>query len=162
MTAVYEYFRQLAARLIGNTLEADRAYVMEGRLAALAAREKLATVRALVLHLQEQPVGPLHWEAVEAVTNKETLFFRDEGLFNTLQTEVVQNLVELRRSTRSLRIWSAACSSGQEPYSLVMMLVETWPEIRDWDVRVLASDVSTEALERARTGLYSEFEVACP
>ncbi len=101
----------------------------------------------------------LKQKVVEAMTTNETSFFRDRNPFECLRNSVLPELLPRRAADRSLRIWSAACSTGQEPYSIAMLLREHFPELRDWRVQITASDLSTECLERARQGRYGQLEV---
>ena len=101
----------------------------------------------------------LHRKVVEAMTTNETSFFRDFHPFEVLRKTLIPELIRRRSRQRRLNIWCAACSSGQEPYSLAMLIHEHFPELATWQVRILASDLSTEMVERARLGRYSQFEV---
>ena len=94
---------------------------------------------------------------VNALTVGETYFFRDAGQFNAMITQVLPEIIERRRFVRTLRIWSAGCASGEEPYSLAMALVDLMPDLKDWTVTILGSDVNTQNLERARKGVYTEW-----
>ncbi len=97
---------------------------------------------------------------VEAMTINETSFFRDGSPFTRMGQDLIPRLIQARRSQRRLRFWSAACSSGQEAYSLAMLLTEQFPELQDWDVRIFGTDLSQVMIERARAGVYSDLEVA--
>src|SRR6266542_1994688 len=106
----------------------------------------MTTVTDLVAKLRGLRDGPLHTQVVEAITTNETLFFRDPPLWETLRQEILPELIERRRTERRLHLWSAACSSGQEPYSLAMLLTEHFPALAGWEVRILATDLSTAML----------------
>lgn len=101
----------------------------------------------------------LHRAVAEAMTVNETSFFRDRTTFDMLRDRILPDLIDRRRSSRRLRIWSAACSTGQEAYSLAMLLWEHLPEIMDWDLQILGTDISWRVLEYARKGRYSRLEV---
>jgi len=98
-------------------------------------------------------------DIVEAMTTNESFFFRDIKPFDQFKTFVLPQLLRVRAATRSLRIWSAACSSGQEPYSLAMILTEMRAQLAGWRIEIVATDLSTEILDKAQAGLYTQFEV---
>jgi chemotaxis protein methyltransferase CheR len=114
----------------------------------------------LVLRLRGRKNEKLLSEVVEAMTINETFFFRDGQPFEVLRQVVLPELLECRAQTRSLNLWSAACSSGQEPYSLAILVRHYFPALLGWRIRLIASDLSTAMLERARQGLYSALEVS--
>ena len=143
----------------GIALEAGKEYLVEARLSTLARHEGLGTVGAVVQQVRARPAGPLTQKVVEAMTTNETLWFRDARPFNALERDVLPALIRARSATRALSIWSAAASTGQEAYSIAILLRERFPEIAGWQVRILGSDISTEVLDRARDGRYSQLEV---
>jgi chemotaxis protein methyltransferase CheR len=119
----------------------------------------LATVSELIARVRIDPANSLADRVVEAMTINETSFFRDLHPFECLRKVMIPELVRRRASQRRLRIWSAACSSGQEPYSVAMHFIEHFPELASWDIEILASDLSTEMVERTRAGRYTQLEV---
>ena len=125
----------------------------------LARGEGLASINLLVERLQAEPFHGLHRRAVEAMTTNETSFFRDFNPFEAIKKYVLPDLIARRSAERSLSIWCAASSSGQEPYSLSMLIRESFPQLVTWKVHILATDLSTEILARAREGRYSQLEV---
>jgi chemotaxis protein methyltransferase CheR len=129
------------------------------RRLVLARREGLASAQDVIDRLRAAPAGPLQRKVIEAMTTTETLFFRDTKPYEALRNTIVPELARLRAGERRLQIWSSACSSGQEPYSIAMVMREHFPALAAWSVRVLATDISTEMLARARTGRYSQLEV---
>lgn len=156
----YAYLQRLMLQRTGIVLESGKEYLVEARLHAVAQREGCASVAALLEALETEEIpGPLHRKVVEAMLNGETSFFRDHYPFEALRTVLLPELMARRASTRTLQFWSAATSSGQEAYSLAMMLLEAAPVLQDWDVRILATDVSEAMLERARSGVYRQIEV---
>ena len=156
----FEYVRALVREHTGIALDMSKIYLVNARLLPVARDAGLPSVATLIRGLRSRPYGDLHVRAVEAIVTTETSFFRDFFPFDALQREIVPGILEARRGgLRSLTIWSAGCSSGQEPYSVAMMLSEHFPELASWTVRVLASDVSRSVLERARTGAFSTVEV---
>jgi chemotaxis protein methyltransferase CheR len=162
MTALTEsdlaYVRDLIHTSAALVLEPGKAYLVESRLGPIARGEQV-TIPGLVQRLRREPYGALHHQVVEAMTTNETSWFRDLHPFEALRTTVVPELIERRRSERTLTIWSAACSTGQEPYSVAMVLLDEFPELATWKVTILASDFSDEAVARGREGRYTQLEV---
>ncbi len=156
-------FRTVCALLYqdaGIVLEADKAYLVETRLAPLVRANGVGCLAELLEPLRRAPSPGLRRKIVEAMANGETQFFRDAALFDMLRSELLPRLIAARRATRRLVIWSAACSTGQEPYSMAMLLAEHFPELAGWDVQILATDFSEEFLSRARLGRYSQYEIS--
>jgi chemotaxis protein methyltransferase CheR len=158
-TVEFDYLRRLVREQSAIVLEPGKEYLVEARLAGLVREHGMATVTDLVARLRGHREGPLHAQVVEAITTNETLFFRDPPLWEALRRQVLPELIERRRRERRLHLWSAACSSGQEPYSLAMLLAEQFAELAGWEVRILGTDLSTTMLARAREGSYSQLEV---
>jgi chemotaxis protein methyltransferase CheR len=155
-TFVSDFARRSAAIVIDHGKE----YLVETRLAPLAREHAAGQLDALIARLRDEPAdGPLRARALDALTTNETSFFRDFHPFEMLRTTLLPALIAQRADSRTLTIWSAACSSGQEPYSLVMLLREHFPELATWTIRVLATDLSSTVLDKARRGIYSQFEV---
>jgi chemotaxis protein methyltransferase CheR len=140
-------------------LEPSKHYLVESRLAPIATRRGLASVSDLVAQLRNRPFGEMHVQVVEAMTTNETSFFRDLRPFEVLASDILPRLIAARANQRKLSIWSAACSTGQEPDSIAMTLLEHFPILSDWKVEILATDLSQEVLERARAGQYTQLEV---
>lgn len=157
--AEVEYVRQLVHRRAGLVVEPGKDYLVESRLAPIARSEGLADVAALIARVRFAPDGPLHERIIDAMTTNETSWFRDSHPFEALRSTLLPELVERRRAQRRLTIWSAACSTGQEPYSLAMLVLDSFPELDSWRIEILASDISHDAVTRARTGRYSQLEV---
>lgn len=155
----FNYIRQLVRDHSALTLDAGKEYLVESRLEPLARQEGLPSYLQLVTHLRAAPLGDLHRQAVEAMTNNETSFFRDARAFGMIANSILPTLIADRSAARSLHIWCAACSTGQEPYSIAMLLREQGRALDGWDVRITASDISRSVLARARAGCYSQFEV---
>lgn len=152
--------RQLLFQRAGIQLDAGKEYFIELRLAALAVEEGLGSANDLLETLHtEEAWGPLHRRIVECLAIAETSWFRDRHPFETLRHEVLPALIAARAGERRLRLWSAGCASGQEPYSLAMMLEECESAIAGWDARILATDFSLTQLKRAREGAYSQIEM---
>jgi len=153
----FDVVRTLIRTEAGIVLEPGKEYLVEARLSPLARREGLPGASALIAQLGRLK-GPLHTKVVEAMTTNETIFFRDIEPFEVLRKEVLPAMMDARRATRRLTIWCGASSTGQEPYSIAMTLLDI-PELANWTIDILATDISTDVLARARRGLYSQLEV---
>ncbi len=158
-TMDFDYLRKLMRDHTSIVLDSGKEYIAESRLAYLVSEEGFESVCELIHQLRANSFSTLHRRVVNAMTNNETWFFRDLVPFQALKTVIVPSLLAARAAERTLRIWSAACSSGQEPYSTVMMLRQDFPELRSWNIRVLATDICTSVLERAQKGHYSQLEI---
>jgi chemotaxis protein methyltransferase CheR len=154
-TFVSELVKRQAAIVIGPGKE----YLVESRLLPLARDAGLDDVGALIARLQGSHDDVLRRQIVEAMTTNETSFFRDRDPFNALSQAIVPELCKLRRTSHRLTVWSAACSTGQEPYSIAMTLLDHPLITSDWQVDVLASDINGDVLDRARRARYSQLEV---
>ena len=154
----YEFLRKLLKDRSGLDLSADKQYLVESRLLPLARWANLAGIPELVQKLRSGG-DQLTTQVVEAMTTNETFFFRDKIPFDHLRDYVLPALIQARASRRSLRIWSAACSTGQEPYSIAMGLREYGAALAGWRIEIVATDLSQEVLEKSKAGLYSQFEV---
>lgn len=150
---------ELVRRRAGIVLGADKAYLIESRLAPLARRHGFADTAALAAAIEQAPAEPLLRAITEALTTNETSFFRDRRPFAQLAGLVLPRLLEARKAVRRLRLWSAAAATGQEAYSLAMCLDDLAGAVRGWQVAIVATDLSRAALERAASGRYSAFEV---
>lgn len=158
-----EDFAYLAALMHDQTaivLEAGKEYLALSRLDPLAREMRCGSVALLVAQLRlESTDSPLHERVLDALTTNETTFFRDIEPFESLRCTVLPDLIERRERTRTLAIWSAGCSTGQEPYSIAMSIREHFPELESWNLTILGSDISPTVLERARRGRYGQLEV---
>lgn len=140
-------------------IDPGKEYLVTSRLAPVAKSAGLEDIGALVRNVRSNPRSPLTEQVIDAMTTNETLFFRDVHPFESLHLHILPELIEARRDFRSLNVWCAASSSGQEPYSLAMLLHEHFPELASWRVRITATDISPTMVERARGGRYSQLEV---
>jgi chemotaxis protein methyltransferase CheR len=156
----FEAIRRLLQERSAILLEDDKHYLVESRLGPLVRRLNLSSLGELIAQLRGQAPGELLRQVVEALVTTETSFFRDQHPFEALRTVVLPDLIARRRSERRVNLWCAACSSGQEPYSLALLLREHFPELSGWHVSLLASDLSQEVLTRARDGRFSQIEVS--
>ena len=155
----YDFLRKCLKDRSGLALSADKQYLVESRLLPVARKAGLGGLADLVAVLRRGDDDALMSKVVEAMTTNETFFFRDKGPFETFRSTVLPALLAARRATRCIRIWCAASSSGQEPYSLAMILKEMNSELLGWRIELVATDLSGEVLEKARQGIYSQFEV---
>jgi chemotaxis protein methyltransferase CheR len=154
----YEFLRKLLRERSGLDLSSDKQYLVESRLLPLARRLGLSGIVELVAKLKAGS-DPLTSEVVEAMTTNETFFFRDKIPFDHLRETILPALLQARASRRALRIWSAASSTGQEPYSIAMCLKEYGAALAGWRIEILATDLSQGVLEKSRSGIFSQFEV---
>ena len=154
----YEYLRKLLKERSGLDLSADKQYLVESRLIPLARRAGLSGIAELVQKMKNG-ADALITDVVEAMTTNETFFFRDKIPFDHLRDTILPQLVPARTNRRALRIWSAASSTGQEPYSIAMCLREFGPALSGWRIEIVATDLSQEVLEKSKAGIYSQFEV---
>jgi len=156
----FDHLRAMVQRESAIVLEPGKEYLVESRLAPIARREGLASVSELVQRLMTAPSVKMKSEIIDAMTTNETSFFRDVHPWQTLKEQILPKIIEARRIDRRLTVWCAACSSGQEPYSLAMLLRDSFPDIvRSWDVKIIATDLSDSMLYRCREGIYSQLEV---
>lgn len=155
----YEFVRQLLKSRSGLQLTDDKQYLVESRLLPVARRAGLTTIDDLIASVRSNQTPVLADEVVEAMTTNETFFFRDKVPFEQFKTVIMPALIAARARQRRIRIWCAAASSGQEPYSLAMCLKEMASELRGWQIDILGTDLSQSVLEKAKSGLYSQFEV---
>ena len=153
----YDFLRKLLKERSGLDLSADKQYLVESRLIPLARRAGMPGIPELVAKIRTG-AETLTSEVVEAMTTNETFFFRDKIPFDHLREAILPALVQARASRRSLRIWCAASSTGQEPYSIAMCVKEC-AGLSGWRVEIVATDLSQEVLEKSKAGLYSQFEV---
>ncbi len=155
----YDFLRTSLKARSGLVLSADKQYLVESRLLPVARKAGLANLGELVAALKLAQDPALMTAVVEAMTTNESFFFRDKTPFEHFRLTIMPALLAARRPTRSIRIWCAAAATGQEPYSLAMCLKEFEAEIAGWRIELLATDLSGEVLEKARSGLYTQFEV---
>jgi chemotaxis protein methyltransferase CheR len=155
----FDLIRKLLREQSAIVLDDDKQYLVEARLAPLVRERQLGSIGDLVAQLRKASANGLSRQIVEAMVTTETSFFRDHQPFETLRKTVLPELIERRRAERTLNIWCAASSSGQEPYSLALLIREHFPQLLGWKIKLLASDLSREMTTRAREGRYSQFEV---
>lgn len=154
----FSRIRKLVYDRTAVVLDDTKEYLVESRLAAIAREHGYESVDQLCLTLNEGRAALLA-EVVEAMTTNETSFFRDHHPFEALRRTILPELLQKRERERTLRIWCAACSTGQEPYSLAMLLDEHFPQLATWTVRIVGTDVSKAVVARAREGRFRQVEV---
>ena len=155
----FNFISDLLLTRVGLGLTTERAYLLEGRLTPIARNRDMADVDALLTRARTQPDDTLLAEIVEAMMVRETSFFRDRAPFRQFSDIILPDLIKSRSRERRIRIWCAGCSTGQEPYSIAMLLNDRAAELDGWSISVMATDVSKRAIETARRGYYSQFEV---
>jgi len=158
-TMDFEFISNLVKVEAAISLEKGKEYLVQSRLEPLAKTLGLADIRALVQTLRMNKDLELTRKVVESLTTHETSFFRDIEPFEALRTSVLPELIASNRNSKELTIWCGASSSGQEPYTLCMLIREHFPELCGWRLKILASDVSRPILNRARSGVFSQLEV---
>lgn len=158
-TGDFQYICDLVRERSAIVLEPSKAYLVEARLSPVARNHGLTTLSDLVVAMRRPASRDLVRQVVEAMTTNETSFFRDIHPFDAIRTSVLPELIQKRSAERALNIWSNACSSGQEVYSIAMILREHFPVLNNWKVRLIATDLSSQILGRAREGLFNQTEV---
>jgi chemotaxis protein methyltransferase CheR len=155
----FDFLSDLLKKRSGLIISADKLYLLESRLVPLARKRGMNGLDDLVKAIRFAPEEQLLVDVTEAMTTNESSFFRDIKPFDNFRKMVLPDLIEKRAHKRSIRIWCAAASTGQEPYSLAMCLREEAEKLSGWRVEIVATDLSEEVLDKASVGLYSQFEV---
>jgi chemotaxis protein methyltransferase CheR len=155
----YEFLRKLLKERSGLDLSPDKQYLVESRLVPLARRAGLPGITELVQKMKAGSAEALTADVVEAMTTNETFFFRDKIPFDHLRDTMLPALLQARASRRAVRIWCAASSTGQEPYSIAMCIKEFGAALAGWRIEIVATDLSQGVLEKSKAGLFSQFEV---
>jgi chemotaxis protein methyltransferase CheR len=155
----YDYLRKLLRERSGLVLSADKQYLVESRLLPIARKAEADGLSGLVQKLKAPGSETLATIVVEAMTTNESFFFRDKIPFDHLRDAIVPALINARAAHKRIRIWCAAASTGQEPYSIAMLLKEFGARLAGWRLDIIATDLSNDVLEKAKAGIYSQFEV---
>jgi len=158
-TAEFDYLCKFVHQESAIIIDPGKEYLVESRLTPLAYEEGMTSVQKLLERLRGESANGLHRKVLDAMTNNETIFFRDALPFRALSKAIIPELLEKRASERKLTFWSAAASSGQEAYSLAMLVNEDFAGLPGWNVSILGTDISAAILARARQGRYSQLEV---
>jgi len=155
----FDFIVQILKKRSGLVVSKDKLYLLESRLLPVARKRGIADMHELVASIRRFPDETLLKDITEAMTTNESFFFRDTHPFDQFRNLTLPALLKSRASQKNIRIWCAAASTGQEPYSLAMILREEAYKLTGWRVEILATDLSREVLERARQGIYNQFEV---
>jgi chemotaxis protein methyltransferase CheR len=155
----FTYFCKLIFERTGLVLGQDKTYLIDSRLTPVARKYKLAGLDALATALRQGKDAQLLHDFTDALMTNESFFFRDVKPFDQFRDVVLPRLLTERAQSKHIRIWSAACSTGQEPYSLAILLKEQAAKVHGWKIEIVATDISREVLARAASGIYSQFEV---
>ena len=159
MSAGFALLQRFLRETSGFCLEDDKLYLVEDRLRGLLRARGIASLDELAQRLHVDRRSDLAQAVAETLTINETSFFRDRALFSAVADRLLPRLLASRRDKRRLRIWCAGCATGQEPYSLAMVLDDMTRQLSGWQVEIVATDLSRPVLEFARAGIYSQFEV---
>jgi chemotaxis protein methyltransferase CheR len=161
LTAIdFDFICTLAYTQSAIVLERGKEYLVETRLTPLATREGYDSLGSLIAALRkDRTAGLLQAKAVDALTTNETYFFRDFHPFESLRRALLPELIARRAETRQLTIWCAACSTGQEPYSIAMLIREHFPQLASWQIEIIATDLSPTVLKQAEAGRYNQIEI---
>ncbi len=154
----FDLYRDLLKEKSGLTLTQDKCYLLDSRLTPIARKWNFANLDSMTVSLRGVPKPELIKDIVEAMTTNETSFFRDTKPFDQFRDIIIPHLMKTR-STKKVRIWCAAASTGQEPYSLAMVIKEMGTKLAGWTFEIVGTDISTEVLDLAKKGEYSQFEV---
>lgn len=155
----FDFIAKLLKERSGLLLGRDKVYLLESRLTPIARRRGLESLGDLITFLRRERDEALVRQVVEAMTTNESFFFRDNTPFNLFRDQVLPRLREVNATSRRVRIWCAAASTGQEPYSLAILLKELEAQWAGWQFEILGTDISTQVLDKARAGIYSQFEI---
>jgi chemotaxis protein methyltransferase CheR len=157
----FEFLKEFLKTRSGIVLSADKLYLVESRLTPVARDLGMAGIDELIGELKKTLDESLKTKVTDAMTTNESFFFRDQSPFDNLRDHILPPMIAARKAKgqNRLRIWSAACSSGQEPYTIAMMLLENQAKFGDMKFEILATDLSTEIVDKAKEGAYSQFEV---
>ena len=154
-----DLFSRIVKERSGLALTPEKAYLLESRLLPVARKNDLVDLFGLAAAVRSNAPEPLLEDITDAMTTNETFFFRDTGPFDRFREHVMPPMIKNRNYTKSIRIWCAAAATGQEPYSIAMILKEMATELAGWKLEIIGTDISKSALNKAEEGLYSQFEV---
>lgn len=155
----FETFTRMLEDNVGLYLGKEKAYLIRSRLMPIAKQYEFPDYIALVQKLIKSPLNQLHWQSFEALLTNETMFFRDQYPFEGMKNVILPNLIKTQEKSKQLTIWCAAASTGQEPYSIAILIKEYFPELIKWKINLIATDICTVALNKAKIGIYNESEI---
>jgi chemotaxis protein methyltransferase CheR len=156
----FETFTRMLEDNVGLYLGKEKEYLISSRLMPIAKQHEFTGYIALVQKLIQSPLSPLHWQSFEALLTNETMFFRDQYPFEGLKNVIIPSLIKTQEANKVLTIWCAAASTGQEPYSIAILIKEYFPELIKWKINLIATDICTVALNKAKIGIYNEAELS--
>ncbi len=156
------YIQELLLKETGVSIDRSKEYLLEGRLDHIKSEQKLTTINQLLQKIKSDPIGnaDLKKLVLEALLTHETFFFRDNHPFESFKQVILPNIMKAKKDSRVINIWNAACSTGQEPYSLAIYIKEHFPELRSWTVNIWATDLSDQILDKAKLGLFRDIEIS--
>ena len=154
-----ELFFKMLESHTGIAMDNEKEYLLAPRLSKIAQQNGFPDHFSLIKELVSKPICPLHWVTFEAMATHETMFFRDTHPFQAIKDTLLPQLIHAKRDSKQLSIWCAAASTGQEPYSIAMLLRESFSTLGDWDLKIHATDLSERALSQAKSGIYSQSEM---
>jgi chemotaxis protein methyltransferase CheR len=157
--ADFDFISTLIKQQSGLVLSKDKAYLLESRLMPVARKRSMKELSELITNIRTTKDKELINEVTEAMTTNESFFFRDIKPFELFRQQILPALIKNRASSKTFRIWCAAASSGQEPYTLAMILKEEAAKLAGWKYEIVGTDISKEILAKAKEGIYSQFEV---
>lgn len=155
---VFALLAKMLREQSGLSLPRDKEYLLESRLTPVARKHKFESIDAMCQAIRSEKNRVIENDIVEAMTTNESFFFRDAGTFDLFRKSSLPALIAARAATKTLRFWFAACSSGQEPYSVAMILEEERAKLAGWKIEMIGTDISNEMVQRSTNGLYSHFE----
>ena len=155
-----EYFYRILEKHTGISLDHSKEYLVSSRLSVIAKNRGFSDYSSLLKHLYLSPIGPPHWECFEAMTTNETMFFRDVHPFESIRDHILPALIKKNSEEKKLHIWCAASSTGQEPYSLAILIKESFPDLASWNILMRATDISESAIKKSVEGIYNETEIS--
>ena len=157
--ADFELYKDLLFEKSGLVISSDKSYLLDSRLTPVAKKWNFPSIELMTLQLRALPDNDLIGDIVEAMTTTETSFFRDTTPFINFEQTILPLLMKQRSGKKTLRIWCTAAASGQEPYSLAMILKDNEALLKGWKIEIVATDISENILEQARRGIYTQFEI---
>ena len=155
----FDYISKVIREECGIILEKGKEYLIEPRVTPLMRHENLESIESLVKKIKSETRGDLKQALIESMITNETSFFRDIHPFEILNSKIIPELIEKRKAEEELNIWCGASSSGQEPYSLAILIKNNFPQINTWKINFLVSDISNKNLKRCKSGIYTQLEV---
>lgn len=156
----FEFIRTFIKEQAGIVLEQGKEYLVEARLNPIIKEAGFSSLEELINELRIKSTSDLKLKIIDSLTTNETLFFRDIHPFEALKVSILPKILEKKHSSKKLNIWCAAASSGQEPYTIAMILKDHMEDINDWNINFIASDISEKMLARAKAGIYNQFEIS--